>query len=486
MKKTYGGWTPYVFFEPFIMNGFAMAFIKSYNCFIDIACLNNSMNSLNPLEREAQTPMNSSMNDAQYGRDISKFQRKALQVPDAQALIMDRVMKGMTETLRLEQSDGRIMASDIFAPHPYPAFRRSGMDGYAIFSSDTECCSNGKTVWLEVIDNIPCGMVSEHVITSGTAARIMTGAQVPEGADAVVMLEMTERRTEDGEEWIGIKKVIDRDKNITPIGFELQGGEVIIKRGTRIGPGEVSVLATFGVHEVEVMRKPLVGVFSTGTELLDIREPLEPGKIRNSNTHMLASQIREAGAEPVIMDAIPDDITLARQKVEEALERYDIVVTTGGVSVGDYDIMGDLVRNGSMHMLFNKVTMRPGSVTTAAVHNEKLLFALSGNPGACYVGFLLFVRPAIRKMLGMEDFYLKEWSVELGSDYHRVNNFTRFVRGRLEVMDGKMVAVPALLDESSVMITIKDSSCLIVIPPELKGASAGQKVNVLLLPEAFS
>ncbi|WP_054957838.1 molybdopterin molybdotransferase MoeA [Paenibacillus dakarensis] len=430
--------------------------------------------------------MNLSKQDALYGRDISKFQRKALQVPDAQALIMDHVLEGLTETVMLEQSDGRILASDISAPHPYPAFRRSGMDGYAILSSDTDCCRNGETVWLKVIDNIPCGTVSKQVITSGKASRIMTGAQVPEGADAVVMLEMTETRTEEDAEWIGIKKVVDRDKNITPIGLELQEGEVIIKRGTRIGPGEISVLATFGVHEVVVMRKPVVGVFSTGTELLDIRAPLEPGKIRNSNTHMLASQIREAGAEPVIMDAIPDDIMLARQKVEEALEVYDLVVTTGGVSVGDYDIMGDLVRNGSMQMLFNKVTMRPGSVTTAAVQNEKLLFALSGNPGACYVGFLLFIRPALRKMLGMKDVYLREWCVELGSDYHRVNNFTRYVRGRLEVIDGRMVALPALLDESSVMITIKDSSCLIVIPPELKGAAAGQKVNVLLLPGAFS
>lgn len=427
-------------------------------------------------------------NDNSNAQDPYRFQRKALQVPDAQALVSQYVSRGdkMTETLPLEQSDGRVLATDISAPHPYPTFRRSGMDGYAIFSSDTEKCSGGETVWLKVIDNIPCGVVSEHEITSGFAARIMTGAQVPDGADAVVMLEMTECKTEGSTEWIGVKKVIEKHKNITPIGLELQGGEVILKKGRRIGPGEISVLATFGVHEVEVMRKPLVGIFSTGTELLDIREELQPGKIRNSNTHMLAAQIREAGAEPVVMDAIPDDINVARQKVEEALERYDIVVTTGGVSVGDFDIMGDLVRNGSMKMLFNKVTMRPGSVTTAAVQHDKLLFALSGNPGACFVGFLLFVRPTIRQMLGMEEIYLKEWIVELGTDYTRVNNFTRFVRGRLEVADGRVVAIPAQLDESNVMITIKDSSCLIVIPPELKGAVAGQKVKVLLLPGAVS
>lgn len=420
------------------------------------------------------------------GQDPYRFQRKALQVHDAQALVKEYVKRGMHETIDLEKSDGRILASDISAPHPYPTFRRSGMDGYAIFASDTEVCGNGETVWLKVIDHIPCGAVSEKMIDSGVASRIMTGAQVPEGADAVVMLEMTESRSEGDTEWIGIKKVIEKNKNITPIGLELKGGEVILKQGTPIGPGEISVLATFGVYEVEVMRKPVVGIFSTGTELLDIREPLQPGKIRNSNTYMLASQIREAGAEPVVMDAIPDDITIAREKVEEALRRYDVVVTTGGVSVGDYDIMGDLVRNGTMKMLFNKVTMRPGSVTTAAVQDGKLLFALSGNPGACYVGFLLFVRPTLRQILGMDETYLKEWVVELGADYSRVNNYTRFVRGRLEVREGRMVAIPALLDESNVMITIKDSSCLIVIPPDLKGAAAGERVKVLLLPGALS
>lgn len=174
----------------------------------------------------------------------------------------------------------------------------------------------------------------------------------------------------------------------------------------------------------------------------------------------------------------------ARTKLAEALEHNDIVVTTGGVSVGDYDIMGDLVREGNMEMLFNKVTMRPGSVTTAAVVNDKLLFALSGNPGACFVGFQLFVRPTIRTMQADAHPYLEEWTAILEDDYTKVNNFTRFVRGRTEIRNGMVYAKPsaARVDESSVMITIKDSDCLIVIPPEKKGISAGEQVRILRLP----
>lgn len=149
-----------------------------------------------------------------------------------------------------------------------------------------------------------------------------------------------------------------------------------MEKGRSIRPGEVSVLATFGIHQVPVARKPRVAVFSTGSELLAIDEPLQDGRIRNSNTYMLVHQIREAGGEPYMLEAIEDDLSVARQRVEEAFAEYDIVITTGGVSVGDYDIMAELVRERSLEMLFNKVTMRPGSVTTAAVKREAVVCPL--------------------------------------------------------------------------------------------------------------
>ncbi|MNI20687.1 Molybdopterin molybdenumtransferase [compost metagenome] len=233
---------------------------------------------------------------------------------------------------------------------------------------------------------------------------------------------------------------------------------------------------------VNVIRRPKVGIFATGTELLDVHEPLVPGKIRNSNSPMLEALVQECGGEPVMLGSIVDDIEQARSKVQIALESYDVVITTGGVSVGDYDIMGDLIRENSGDMLFNKVTMRPGSVTTAAVREGTLLLALSGNPGACFVGFHLFARPVILQMQGADQPFLPEWTAVLGADYNKVNNYTRFVRARLEIHEGQLYAYPASIDESSVMVTIKDSDCLIVIPPEERGVSAGDSVKVLKLP----
>lgn len=414
-----------------------------------------------------------------------KFHRKALQVKEAQAKVIEYARKLNPEEVPLNQSCGRYLAEPVIAPHPFPAFARSGMDGYAIIAADTEECVNGSMVWMEVVDNIPCGAVSSVPVTPGTAARIMTGAQVPEGADTVVMLEITETREDDGKQYVGIRKPQQAGSNITPCGFELGEGELVLPAGGRIAAGEIAVLAALGVHTVKVLRRPKIGVFATGTELLEVQEPLVPGKIRNSNSPMLEALVRETGGEPVMLGAIADDLELARSKVQMAMDSYDMVITTGGVSVGDYDIMGDLVREKSGDMLFNKVTMRPGSVTTAAVRGGKLLLALSGNPGACFVGFQLFARPVISLMQGASSPFLPEWGAVLGTDYLKVNNYTRFVRAWLENHEGCLFAYPADIDESSVMVTIKDSDCLIIVPPEEKGLKAGAKIKVIKLPGEF-
>ncbi|AWB44815.1 molybdopterin molybdenumtransferase MoeA [Paenibacillus sp. CAA11] len=410
----------------------------------------------------------------------SKFRRTALQVADAQQLILPRVPRAAVETVNLIEAQGRILAEKVIAPHPYPHFRRSGMDGFALRSEDTKGASSEEMVWLEVVDEIPCGSLPSVVLKPGMVARIMTGAKVPDEADAVVMLEMTETR-ESGGTFIGLKREIEAGKNVTPVGQELAQGELILDHGRAISAGEISVLATFGIANVQVAVKPRVAIFSTGSELLRVDEPLQDGKIRNSNTYTLAAQVRAAGAEPFMLEAIEDDLVLAKGRVEQALAEYDFVITTGGVSVGDFDIMADLVREDGVELLFNKIAMRPGSVTTAAVKNGKLLFALSGNPGACFVGFELFVRPAIQTMMGSVTPYLTSFEAILGSDYNKVNNFTRFVRGRTEIQEGKVYVYPAALDESSVMITIKDSDCLIVIPPTTNGVTAGESVQVLKL-----
>ncbi|ANS74595.1 molybdenum cofactor biosynthesis protein MoeA [Paenibacillus yonginensis] len=412
-----------------------------------------------------------------------KFKRSAVQPEQAQQLIMPYVKQLGTEQVPLTEARGRFLAESVRAPHPYPHFRRSGMDGYALRSEDTRGASTDQPITFEVIDAVPAGSLPNVPLRPGTAARIMTGAKVPDEADAVVMLEMTEKQEQDGRTWMTLKREISAGTNLTPVGRELQAEDLLLEAGRMISAGETTVLATFGYHQVQVRRRPRVAICSTGSELLRVEEPLQDGRIRNSNTYTLACQVQDAGGEPYILEAIADDLQLAKQRVMKALEEYDIVITTGGVSVGDYDIMADLVQGGSLNLLFNKVAMRPGSVTTAAVYKDKLLFALSGNPGACFVGFELFARPAIRGMLGAPDPYLPHMEAVLGQDYDKINNFTRFVRGSLQFKEGKVFVHPAKLDESGVMITIKDSEVLIVIPPTSTGVKAGQLVTAIRLPQ---
>ncbi|MDF4730570.1 molybdopterin molybdotransferase MoeA, partial [Vibrio parahaemolyticus] len=199
--------------------------------------------------------------------------------------------------------------------------------------------------------------------------------------------------------------------------------------------------------EVPVARKPVVGLLATGSELLDVNDSLQPGKIRNSNTYMILSQIRRAGGRVKYFGKFSDDFHTCFTAVKEALSQVDMLITTGGVSVGDYDYLPAIYEKLGASVLFNKVAMRPGSVTTVAQLNGKLLFGLSGNPSACYVGFELFVRPCIRTYMFSEKAHVKREKALLGEDFLKPNPFTRFVRGKLTYNEGQLIAYPSGFDK---------------------------------------
>jgi molybdopterin molybdotransferase len=411
-----------------------------------------------------------------------KFNREIAAVQDAMARVMARVRAGAAEAVPLEAAFGRHIAADLYADQPVPHFRRSGMDGYALRSAETAGATEAAPVRLEVAGTIPCGSVFEGRLLPGQAVRIMTGAAVPDEADAVVMFEQTEAVEADGRSYVAVQKEVTAGANISEVGLELKAGELLLEAGRLIGAGESALLAMFGLPVVTVYRRPRVAVFATGSELLRVQDPLVPGRIRNSNGYMLAAQVREAGAVPDLMESIPDDVALAKKRILSALEQYDAVITTGGVSVGDFDILYDLTNEWDGELLFNKVAMRPGSPTTVGVREDKLLFALSGNPGACFVGFELFVRPALRAMQGAQSPLPVEYKARLLTDYLKTDKFTKFLRGVHRVAaDGTLSVEPVGIDASSITVSVRDSDCLIVVPPALEPLRAGQIVAVIPL-----
>lgn len=415
-------------------------------------------------------------------KDQKNFTRKAASVEEATRLVLDRVQMMPTEEVPLIQSIGRTLASDLIAPHPVPHFRRSGMDGFAVIAADTEKATVGAPVTLSIVDNVPAGCVSAKVLQSGQCIRVMTGAAVPEGADAVIKYEMTaEEAATDGEVRCLVKGAVATGENVSPVGIEIGEQETVLSRGVRIGAGEVALLAMFGIHKVTVYRQPRVAVLATGSELLRVQDALEPGRVRNSNGYMLAALIVSLGGIPVQMEQVPDDADIAKQMIRDALGEHDVVVTTGGVSVGDHDILYDLTQSWDGELIFNKVMMRPGSPTTFGIWQGKPVFALSGNPAACYVGCRLFLRPTLRGMMGAELSPEPRVQATLTVDYVKSDRFTRFVRGRMTEQDGKLMAAPVGPDMSSLTVSLRDANCLICLPGSPDGYLAGSLVELIPL-----
>ncbi|MFD2046488.1 gephyrin-like molybdotransferase Glp [Ornithinibacillus salinisoli] len=409
--------------------------------------------------------------------------RKPIKVNEAIERVMQYTIKGSLQRVPIEESYGHFLGEDLVADHHVPPFDRSPYDGFALRSKDTNEATRNAPLQFEVIGEIGAGSVFEREVGEMQAVRIMTGAQIPKGCDAVVMLELVQEMEREGKSLIQIKRSFKTGDNISFAGEDTKKGAVLAPKGTYINPGMVALLATFGYKNVPVGTKPKIGIIATGSELLDIDEPLQPGKIRNSNAFMVYSQIQRAGGEPVYFGQFSDEFHTCYEQVKAALEQVDLLLTTGGVSVGDYDYLPAIYEKMGANVLFNKVGMRPGSVTTVAEKDGKLLFGLSGNPSACYVGFELFTRPIIRTFLHSYQPVMKKEVAVLGADFSKPNPFDRFVRGHLSFEDGNLVATPVGLDKSSVVSSLGAANILILLPGGTRGYERGMKVSVLLLED---
>ncbi|OCA84278.1 molybdopterin molybdenumtransferase [Bacillus sp. FJAT-27225] len=409
--------------------------------------------------------------------------RKPISISEAVQRIMSIKQTGQAEFISINESFGRFLAENLIATSDVPHFTRAPYDGFAIRAEDSLEAGLENPIEFEVIDHIGAGQTTSKVLGRRQAVRIMTGAMMPEGADAVMMLELAKTSERDGKSYMTIKRKIKKGENVSFQGEDAKEGEVLVKKGTIINPGIQAMLATFGYGEVPVAKKPVVGLYATGTELLEVNDPLVPGKIRNSNSYMIAAQIERAGAKVNYLGSLPDDFDTCFEAVKEALDQVDMLVTTGGVSVGDFDYMPAIYEKLGAEILFNKVGMRPGSVTTVAHHNGKLLFGLSGNPSACYVGFELFARPVIRTMLCSEKPHLRKELAVLDTDFAKANPFTRFVRSTISYQKGKLFATPSGLDKSNIVMSLAGANSLMILPGGTRGFKAGTEVETLLLED---
>lgn len=409
--------------------------------------------------------------------------RKPIQISEAVQKIMDKKLSGQIEYVTIHESFDRYLGEDLVARNDVPHFDRAAYDGYAIRSIDTKEATRENPSQFKVVDHIGAGYVTEKELGPFEAVRIMTGAQMPKGADAVVMLELTKSEERDGQLYMTTTRKHNTGDNISFRGEDAKEGEVLIEKGIKINPGVQAMLATFGYAEVPVAKKPVIGLFATGTELLDVDDELVPGKIRNSNSYMISAQIERSGAEVKYFGQLPDEFETCFEAVKDALTKVDLLITTGGVSVGDFDYMARIYEKLDAEVLFNKVAMRPGSVTTVANKDGKFLFGLSGNPSACYVGYELFARPIVRTMLFSDKPHLRKEKAILIEDFPKINPFTRFVRSTYSYRDGKLTVVPSGRDKSNIIMSLADANALTILPGGTRGFRSGDEVDVLLLED---
>jgi molybdopterin molybdotransferase len=399
------------------------------------------------------------------------------EIERARELILARVV-GPLEAERVAVADaiGRVLAADLTSADAIPGFDNSAMDGYAVRRADLTAASETAPVTLTVADESRAGHPAARELGPAEAFAISTGAMIPTGADAVVRVE----DTDGGHDQVTIRVEPQVAANIRRAGEDIAAGERVLGAGTEVDAAVAGVIASVGLGEIECARRPRVTVLTTGDELREPGAPLEPGTIRNSNAYTLAALIAGAGADFTGSRIVPDDRDATREALEVALDG-DIVVVSGGVSVGDHDHVRPALGALGVEQVFWGVALRPGKPTYFGVRDKTLVFGLPGNPVSAMVTFLLFVRPAIRALLGADDRPRPRATAILDERYVKEPGRAHLIRCRLELRDDGWHARSTKDQGSHVLTSMLGADGFAIAPTESATIEAGERVEIELL-----
>lgn len=395
----------------------------------------------------------------------------------ARELLLDVVAPVDSEQVPLSQCGGRILACDLIAAENIPPFDRSPYDGYAFRAADTAGATKETPVTLAVLEEIPAGAVPAVAVTEGTAVKLLTGAPIPDGADAVIMFEKTEFTKHS----VTLFGSVKPGENIVRTGEDVRKGSVLARQGDVIDPGIAGTLAAQGVVMPTVYRVPKVGIISTGSELTEVDETPGPGKIRNSNRYTLEAALKAIDCEPVWLGLAGDSAEAICALFKKGLAQCDAVVSTGGVSVGDYDLTPDAMELTGAEILFRGVDMKPGMACAYGVCNGKLICGLSGNPASSITNFYAVALPALRKLAGRREYLPQEISVTLSNGFGKKSPKTRFLRGTLDLKDGT-VCMSLPKDQGNVVLSSTIGCNVMAVVPAGSGpVEAGTVLKGILL-----
>ena len=398
---------------------------------------------------------------------------KHLKVSEAQQIIIDAVLRMGVETVALENSLGRVLAQDIRANRDQPPYDVSAMDGYALRSADVAKAP----VTLEVIEDIKAGDMPSKTVQAGQCARIMTGAPVPQGADAVLRVEDTQAVSEGS---VQINCSVKQGNDIRQRGESMRDGEVVLTAGTEIVPGVVGMLAMVKAAKVQVYRQPRVAILSTGDELEGLNDAFDANKIPDANSYALMAQVQALGIQPVLLGIARDDPEELRRHLQAGLQ-YDALLVSGGTSVGVHDYVRPTLEALGVQMKFWRVAMKPGHPMAFGATDTAFVFGLPGNPVSSMVCFEQFVLPALRRMMGCSRLHRRTVSARLTHDVKHKHSRTEFVRVTLYQEGGTYAATSTGAQGSGILPSMAKADGLLVVPASSQGLVAGEQVMVQLL-----
>jgi molybdopterin molybdotransferase len=385
------------------------------------------------------------------------------------------------EKINILEARGRVIGEDIFAPRNIPSADNTAMDGYAVRYADTKGATKDKPLKLKIIEDIPAGKIARNKIKKNEAARIMTGAVIPEGADAVIRQEDTLKEGK----IVTIYVSAEKGENIRFAGEDVRRGERVIWKGSVLRPAHIGMLAALGKALVNVYQKPRVAIMSTGDELVDIKTNPGPGKIVNSNSYSLAAQVLECGAIPVMLGIARDKKSDLQKKFNQALNA-DLIISSGGVSVGDFDFVKNVMGEIGNAMHFWQVAMRPGKPLAFGAIEGVPLFGLPGNPVSAMVSFEQFVRPSLLKMLGHKNIYRQTVKAICNEGFEKKAGFRHFIRAIVKKENGQYIATTTGDQGSGILKSMVAANGLIVMGESETRIKKGALVTVQLLDDSLS
>ncbi len=380
------------------------------------------------------------------------------------------------ESVPLGNSLGRVLTETIKASRDVPPLKNSAMDGFAITAAATGSASEKSPVFLPIVRTIPAGDLPGRKVDHDKAVRIMTGAPVPDGVDTVVPVEQTSVK----DEILILTEPMPPEKHIREAGEDIAGGSIILEPGRQLKPADIGLLASQGVEAVFAYRRPEVAILATGDEVVPLGQEPTEAQIYSSNSYSLAALVTECGALPRQLGIARDEPEHLAEMIREGL-KSEVLVTTGGISMGDHDYLKEVFGRVDVKIHFWRVAQKPGKPMTFGEKDGTMVFALPGNPVSAMLSFELYVRPALRKMMGHSRLFRPTVQAVLEEDIRKKRGRRNFIRGVVHKEDGTLYAKTTGEQGSGILRSMSEANSIIILPEDVSGADAGDMVEVYLL-----